>query len=93
MRVDIKTYDPDALVGDDARRMEGFDAAVERAVNVLPNLSLETGITTVDMILSDVRNLMASELSDQLAAARGYYAKQLMESSQTATTSRGNSSD
>ena len=40
MRVDIKTYDPDALEGDDARRMEGFDAAVERAVNVLPNLSL-----------------------------------------------------
>ena len=80
MRVDIKTYDPDALVDDDARRMEGFDAAVERAVNVLPNLSLETGITTVDMILSDVRNLMASELSDQLAAARVYYATQLMES-------------
>ena len=84
MRVDIKTYDPDALEGDDARRMEGFDAAVERAVNVLPNLSLETGITTVDMILSDVRNLMASELSDQLAAVRVYYAKQLMESNPTA---------
>ena len=83
MRVDIKTYDPDALVGDDARRMDGFDAAVERAVNVLPNLSLETGITTVDMILSDVRNLMASELSDQLAAARVYYATQLMESNPT----------
>ena len=83
MRVDIKTYDPDALEGDDARRMEGFDAAVERAVNVLPNLSLETGITTVDMILSDVRNLMATELSDQLAAARVYYAKQLMESNPT----------
>lgn len=89
MRVDIKTYDPDALVGDDARRMEGFDAAVERAVNVLPNLSLETGITTVDMILSDVRNLMASELSDQLAAARVYYAKQLMEASQTAYNIKG----
>ena len=89
MRVDIKTYDPDALEGDDARRMEGFDAAVERAVNVLPNLSLETGITTVDMILSDVRNLMASELSDQLAAARVYYAKQLMESNQTAYTLQG----
>ena len=84
MRVDMKTYDPDALVGDDARRMEGFDAAVERAVNVLPNLSLETGITTVDMILSDVRNLMASELSDQLSAARVYYAAQLMESNPTA---------
>ena len=84
MRVDIKTYDPDALEGDDARRMEGFDAAVERAVNVLPNLSLETGITTVDIILSDVRNLMATELSDQLAAARVYYAKQLMESNPTA---------
>lgn len=89
MRVDIKTYDPDALVGDDARRMEGFDAAVERAVNVLPNLSLETGITTVDMILSDVRNLMASELSDQLSAARVYYAKQLMESSPTAYNLKG----
>ena len=84
MQVDIKTYDPDALVGDDARRMEGFDAAVERAVNVLPNLSLETGITTVDMILSDVRNLMGSELSDQLAAARVYYACQLMENNPTA---------
>lgn len=84
MRVDIKTYDPDALVGDDARRMEGFDTAVERAVNVLPNLSLETGITTVDMILSDVRNLMASELSDQLDSARVYYATQLMESNPTA---------
>lgn len=89
MRVDIKTYNPDALVGDDARRMEGFDAAMERAVNVLPNLSLETGITTVDMILSDVRNLMASELSDQLAAARVYYAKQLMESSPTAYNLKG----
>lgn len=89
MRVDIKTYDPDALVGDDARRMEGFDAAVERAVNVLPNLSLETGITTVDMILSDVRNLMASELSDQLAASRVYYAKQLMESNPTAYNLEG----
>ena len=89
MRVDIKTYDPDSLVGEDARRMEGFDAAVERAVNVLPNLSLETGITTVDMILSDVRNLMASELSDQLAAARVYYAKQLMESNPTAYNIKG----
>lgn len=89
MRVDIKTYDPDALVGDDARRMEGFDAAVERAVNVLPNLSLETGITTVDMILSDVRNLMASELSDQLSAARVYYATQLMESNPTAYNLKG----
>ena len=89
MRVDIKTYDPDALVGDDARRMEGFDAAAERAVNVLPNLSLETGITTVDMILSDVRNLMASELSDQLAAARVYYATQLMESNPTAYNLKG----
>lgn len=89
MRVDIKTYDPDALVGDDARRMEGFDAAVERAVNVLPNLSLETGITTVDMILSDVRNLMASELSDHLAAARVYYATQLMESNPTAYNLKG----
>ena len=89
MQVDIKTYDPDALVGDDARRMEGFDAAVERAVNVLPNLSLETGITTVDMILSDVRNLMASELSDQLAAARVYYAKQLMEANPTAYNLKG----
>ena len=89
MRVDIKTYDPDALEGDDARRMEGFDAAVERAVNVLPNLSLETGITTVDMILSDVRNLMATELSDQLAAARVYYAKQLMESNPTADNLKG----
>ena len=89
MRVDIKTYDPDALEGDDARRMEGFDAAVERAVNVLPNLSLETGITTVDMILSDVRNLMATELSDQLAAARFYYAKQLMESNPTAYNLKG----
>lgn len=89
MRVDIKTCDPDALVGDDARRMDGFDAAVERAVNVLPNLSLETGITTVDMILSDVRNLMASELSDQLSAARVYYAKQLMESNPTAYNLEG----
>ena len=89
MRVDIKTYDPDALVGDDARRMEGFDAAVERAVNVLPNLSLETGITTVDMILSDVRNLMSSELSDQLSAARVYYATQLMESNPTAYNLKG----
>ena len=89
MRVDIKTYDPDALEGGDARRMEGFDAAVERAVNVLPNLSLETGITTVDMILSDVRNLMATELSDQLAAARVYYAKQLMESNPTAYNLKG----
>lgn len=89
MRVDIKTYDPDALVGDDARRMDGFDAAVERAVNVLPNLSLETGITTIDMILSDVRNLMASELSDQLASARVYYAKQLMESNPTAYNLEG----
>ena len=89
MRVDIKTYDPDALAGDGARRMEGFDAAVERAVNVLPNLSLETGITTVDMILSDVRNLMATELSDQLAAARVYYAKQLMESNPTAYNLKG----
>ena len=89
MRVDIKTYDPDALAGDDARRMEGFDAAVERAVNVLPNLSLETGITTVDMILSDVRNLMASELSDQLAAARVYYATQLMEANPTAYNLEG----
>ena len=89
MRVDIKTYDPDALEGDDARRMEGFDAAVERAVNVLPNLSIETGITTVDMILSDVRNLMATELSDQLAAARVYYAKQLMESNPTAYNLKG----
>lgn len=89
MRVDIKTYDPDALEGDDARRMEGFDAAVERAVNVLPNLSLETGITTVDMILSDVRNLMATELSDQLAAARVYYAKQLMGSNPTAYNLKG----
>lgn len=89
MRVDIKTYDPDALVGDDARRMEGFDAAVERAVNVLPNLSLETGITTVDMILSDVRNLMASELSDQLAAARVYYATQLMEANPDAYNIKG----
>ena len=89
MRVDIKTYDPDALVGDDARRMEGFDAAVERAVNVLPNLSLETGITTVDMILSDVRNLMASELSDRLAAARVYCATQLMESNPTAYNLEG----
>ena len=89
MRVDIKTYDPDALEGDDARRMEGFDAAVERAVNVLPNLSLETGITTVDMILSDVRNLMATELSDQLATARVYYAKQLMESNPTAYNLKG----
>lgn len=89
MRVDIKTYDPEALEGDDARRMEGFDAAVERAVNVLPNLSLETGITTVDMILSDVRNLMASELSDQLAAARVYYATQLMESNPTAYNFKG----
>ena len=89
MRVDIKTYDPDALEGDDARRMEGFDAAVERAVNVLPNLSLETGITTVDMILSDVRNLMATELSDQLAAARVYYEKQLMESNPTAYNLKG----
>ena len=89
MRVDIKTYDPYALVGDDARRMEGFDEAVERAVNVLPNLSLETGITTVDMILSDVRNLMASELSDQLAAARVYYATQLMEANPTAYNLKG----
>ena len=89
MRVDIKTYDPDAMVGDDARRMEGFDAAVERAVNVLPNLSLETGITTVDMILSDVRNLMASELSDQLAAARVYYATHLMEANPTAYNLKG----
>lgn len=89
MRVDIKTYDPDALVGDDARRMEGFEAAVERAVNVLPNLSLETGITTVDMILSDVRNLMASELSDQLAAARVYYATQLVEANPTAYNIEG----
>ena len=89
MQVDIKTYDPDALVGDDARHMEGFDAAVERAVNVLPNLSLETGITTVDMILSDVRNLMASELSDQLASARVYYAKQLMELNPAAYNLKG----
>lgn len=84
MQVDIKTYDPDALVGEDAARMAGFDAAVERAVNVLPNLSLETGITTVDMILSDVRNLMGSELADQLASARVYYACQLMEANPTA---------
>ena len=41
------------------------------------------------MILSDVRNLMATELSDQLAAARVYYAKQLMESNPTAYNLKG----
>ena len=84
MQVDIKTYDPDKLAGDDRLRMEGFDAAVSRAVDVLPNLSLETGIATMDLVLSDVRNLLGTELADQLSAARVHYACELMETNPTA---------